>query len=82
MRVAKWGNSVAVRIPKALAERADLTEGVEVECKAVGKRIVITRRARPRRGKQYSLSVLLRQVTPENRHAEIDWGLPIGREVW
>ena len=77
MRVARWGNSLAVRIPQALAEQAHLHEGAEVEVSVGGGSLSIRRR--PRR---YTLDELVDQITPENRHEETDWGEPQGKEVW
>ena len=71
MRVAKWGNSLAVRIPQALAEQAQLDEGAEVEVSVEGGSLSIRRR--PHR---YTLDELVDQITPENRHEETDWGEP------
>ena len=71
MRVAKWGNSLAVRIPQALAEQAQLDEGAEVEVSVEGGSLSVRRR--PRR---YTLDELVDQITPENRHEETDWGEP------
>jgi antitoxin MazE len=71
MRVAKWGNSLAVRIPQALAEQAQLDEGAEVEVSVEGGSLSVRRR--PRR---YTLDELVEQITPENRHEETDWGEP------
>jgi antitoxin MazE len=77
MRVARWGNSLAVRIPQALAEQAQLDEGTEVEVSLEGGSLSIRRRP-PR----YTLDELVDQITPENRHEEADWGEPQGKEVW
>jgi antitoxin MazE len=77
MRVTRWGNSLAVRIPKPLAEQIDIAEGSEVELTVVEGALTIRPRAR-----RYTLEELLEQVTPENRHDEIDWGEPQGKEVW
>jgi antitoxin MazE len=77
MRVARWGNSLAVRIPQALAEQAQLDEGTEVEVSLEGGSLSIRRRP-PR----YTLDELVDQITPENRHEEADWGEPHGKEVW
>jgi len=73
--VQKWGNSLGVRIPKALAQKAGLSEGTPVEIILGDESIII----RPRR---YSLETLLSGVTPENLHREEDTGKPVGREVW
>ena len=77
MRVTRWGNSLAVRIPKQLAEQTNITEGSEVELGVTDGAVIV----RPK-GRRYTIEELLDQVTPENRHDEIDWGEPQGKEVW
>jgi antitoxin MazE len=77
MRVTRWGNSLAVRIPKALAEQTRIEEGSEVELSVSDGALMIRPQARA-----YRLEELLAQVTPENRHDEVDWGEPEGKEVW
>ena len=77
MRVTRWGNSLAVRIPKALAEQTDLHEGSEVELSITDGALTVRPRARG-----YTLEQLLDEVTPENRHDEIDWGEPQGKQAW
>jgi antitoxin MazE len=77
MRVTRWGNSLAVRIPKALAEQTDLREGSEVELSISDGALTVRPRAR-----SYKLEELLDQITPQNRHDEIDWGEPQGKEAW
>jgi antitoxin MazE len=77
VRVTRWGNSLAVRIPKALAEQTRIEDGSEVELSVADGALTIRPKAR-----SYSLEELLAQVTPENRHDEIDWGEPQGKEVW
>ena len=75
VQVARWGNSLGVRIPRELASSVGLTEGVRVEIAADGDRIVIT--PRPPR---YTLDQLLQGMSPEAMHAAYDWGPDIGRE--
>jgi antitoxin MazE len=77
MRVTRWGNSLAVRIPKHLAEQTNLAEGSEVELGVVDGAVIVRPRSR-----SYTLDELLAQVTNENRHDEIDWGEPQGKETW
>ncbi len=74
-QIARWGNSLAVRIPRAYAEQAGLAEGVPVEFVPEGQTLVLRRR-------RYRLASLLKQVKPENLHGEIDWGPRAGRESW
>ena len=78
VRVQKWGNSLAVRIPKPLAEDAEVKEGTVLNL-AVSEGKVI---AAPVRKKQLSLKQMLAQVTRKNLHAEVDSGSPAGREIW
>ncbi len=76
--VAKWGNSLAVRIPQNLAKEIHLAEGVEIDLGVVDGTLVM----KPRSRQRYSLDELLQGITPENRHAEIESGVAIGHEVW
>jgi antitoxin MazE len=74
-RVQKWGNSLALRIPKAFALEVGLEENGEVEL-SVDKRRLVVRPAVP----SYTLGELLADVRPSNLHGETDWGPPVGRE--
>jgi len=76
-KVQKWGNSLALRIPKSLAEEIHMKEGSSVEVSVKGKMLVIS----PVKPGRYRLETLLAQVTPENLHAETDFGGPKGREA-
>jgi antitoxin MazE len=77
-QLAKWGNSLAIRIPKPVADAAKLRSGdhLELDVEAPGS----VRIRRPQR--QPTLEELIRAITPENRHEEIDWGEPTGKELW
>ena len=77
-RVKKWGNSAAVRIPSSVlrASRLDLDEMVDVREEA--GRIVIE----PVRQKVYDLAELLKGITAKNQHESVDFGVPLGKEVW
>lgn len=77
-RIAKWGNSLAVRIPLAIAKHASLTEGDPVTLTLDREGGIVLRPARRR----YELSDLVAQITPKNRHQETDWGAPAGKEPW
>ncbi|RPI12392.1 MAG: AbrB/MazE/SpoVT family DNA-binding domain-containing protein [Acidobacteriales bacterium] len=76
--VSKWGNSLAVRIPQAIAKGARLSEG---DCLALDldpDGNIILRATRRR----YELSELISRITPKNRHRETDWGQSQGEESW
>jgi antitoxin MazE len=75
--VQRWGNSLALRIPKGFAADADLSEGAEVDMRVERRKLVVARRA-----PSYRLSELLDRVTARNRHAELSTGQPVGREIW
>ncbi|HET9293709.1 MAG TPA: AbrB/MazE/SpoVT family DNA-binding domain-containing protein [Gemmatimonadales bacterium] len=76
-RISKWGNSLAVRIPRGLTEEAGLSDGSDVEITLRDGRIVIAPV-----GPEYHLDELVEGITSENRPTETDWGRPAGNEVW
>lgn len=76
--LARWGNSLAVRIPRGLADELSLTYGTEVDLQVRDGALLMAPVSRPR----YELEDLVRGITPGNRHAEVDWGLPVGDEAW
>ncbi len=75
--VKKWGNSASVRIPAAIMDAAHLTLDEIVDIREEGGRIVIA----PVRPRSYSLDNLLAGISPENLHAEVDFGGPLGKEA-
>ena len=78
VRVHKWGNSLAVRIPKPFADEADIAEGAEMELAVSRGRLVLS----PPAQRRYRLAVLLAAVTAANLHDEMDFGAATGREAW
>jgi antitoxin MazE len=76
VQVARWGNSLGLRIPKEVARRAGLREGARVDVEAEGDRIIISP-TRPR----YVLTDLLKGMTPEEMRQAFDWGPDKGREI-
>ena len=77
-KIQKWGNSLAIRIPKSFALDINLKQDELVDLSVDESKIVIT----PIGGKKYSLKELLRGVSKNNLHGEIDTGSPIGKEIW
>ncbi len=75
MRIGKWGSSLAVRIPKAIAEQWDVSEGSHIEMASQGDQVVM-------RKQTYNLADLLADVTADNLHREQDFGESRGREQW
>ena len=76
--IKKWGNSLALRIPKLLASDANLKINKTVDISIDKGSIIIT----PINEKEYSLEKLLKGVNKSNLHGEFDIGVPIGKEIW
>jgi antitoxin MazE len=77
-KVQKWGNSLALRIPKTFASEARLENDTEVEMAFIDGQIVI----KPVRPSVWTLEQLLAGVTRDNIHHEIDVSGPVGKETW
>jgi antitoxin MazE len=78
-RIAKWGNSLGVRIPQEAAKQLHLQDGGQVSVEVMKDSLVIrpVRRAR----KKWTEKELLKGVTPEIVGGEMDWGPPVGKEL-
>ena len=76
--VQKWGNSLALRIPKAYADETSLREGASVDLTLESGTLVV----RPIRMPALTLEGLLEGVNPRNRHPSVETGPVVGREVW
>ena len=76
-QVAKWGNSLGLRLPKSVAVEAHIDDGDMVDV-TVEDGVIVIRPA----GRRYSLDELVEGISARNRHRETDWGKPVGREVW
>lgn len=76
-QIARWGNSLGLRLPKSVAAEARIGEGDTVEVSVKDGAIVV----RPAQA-TFSLHELVSKITQRNRHGETDWGKPKGREQW
>ena len=76
--IKKLANSLAICVPDEMAEAIGLEVGSEVEVRVVNGCLKVYPPGTPR----YTLEELVAQITPENRHEEVDWGPPVGKEVW
>ena len=77
VKAQKWGNSLAVRMPKAVADAVGIKENDALSLEVEGDAIKLT----PSR-QVPTLAQLLKGITAQNRHSAIDFGPPRGREVW
>ena len=76
--VKKWGHSASVRIPAAVLQAAKLRLDDSVDVREESGRIVIE----PVPRKEYVLAELVKAITSENLHEEVDFGRPVGKEAW
>ena len=78
----KWGNSLAVRIPKVLADSIKVSNGKRAEIKIENGALVLRPIVRPARKPSYTLEELLSGMTPDSVPQEVDWGPERGNEAW
>ena len=77
VKTAQWGNSIGVRIPRALARKKGIDVDSPVEITETEDGVIIT----PVGIKEYSLKELVKGITSQNRHSEVDFGHPVGKEL-
>ncbi len=78
VQVQKWGNSLAIRIPKTFVTETNLYKGAVVQLSVSDGKLVAT----PIPRKKYSLEEMLNKITEENLHPETDTGPVSGKEIW
>lgn len=77
-RVQKWGNSLALRIPKSFADEVGLLNDSSVEVSLTNGKLVVVPIEKP----GVTLKKLLAQITENNIHHEVDSGPAVGNEAW
>ena len=77
-RVQKWGNSLALRIPKSFAQEVGIDRDAPVDISLENGKLVIEPISKP----VLTLEQLLSQVTEDNIHHEVDTGPAVGKEIW
>ena len=75
--IQKWGNSLAIRIPKNITKDSRVSEGSNIDIMVENGKIILSPSPI-----EYSLKELLKNVTNENIHSEISTGDYIGGEIW
>ena len=76
--VQKWGNSLAVRIPRPFAEETNLHEDTPVDISLQHGKLVVVPVAEP----APTLEELVKQISARNRHKESETGGVVGNEIW
>ena len=77
-RIQKWGNSLALRIPKSFAREIGLDRDVPVNLSLEDGKLIVV----PIAKSSVTLERLLEQITEGNIHHEVDTGVAAGKEVW
>jgi antitoxin MazE len=77
-KIQLWGNSLALRIPKYMANQIKINNGSDIDVSLEEERIII----KPIKGKQESLDHLLSKIEKSNIHREESFGEPVGSEIW
>jgi len=78
VRIQKWGNSLALRIPESFASETNLHQESEVDLSVADGKLIISSAETP----NLTLEQLLQGVTPENLHGEVETGPAVGAEAW
>lgn len=78
LRIQKWGNSLALRIPKSFAAETKIEQNTEVDLIVTDGKLVVSPVIVP----AWTLEGLLAGISPENLHGEIDDGPSVGSESW
>jgi antitoxin MazE len=76
--VKKWGNSAAIHIPEAVMQAMQLDLDDRVDVREEAGRVIIE----PVRQRDYDLNTLLKGITAKNLHELVDFGSPMGKEIW
>ena len=74
----KWGNSLAIRVPKSVAVQLGLKAQDDLDIEVRDGNVLL----KPHLQRVYRLEDLVKRISPKNVHGEIDTGTPVGREIW
>lgn len=77
-KIQKWGNSLAVRLPKNIARAFSFKAGTPVVIKHDLRGIIVS----PKNDAEPTLEEMIAQIDPKNLPEKIDWGKPVGNEIW
>lgn len=78
IHIKKWGNSLALRLPKPFTKEVHIKEGSTVDATVKNGKIFFV----PLKQPKYTLKALLSGITKKNTHQEIDYGQAMGQEAW
>ncbi len=76
--IQKWGNSLGVRLPKSISDKKSLIQGSRVVVSETETGVLIEAVVKP----HTTLDALLAGITKDTLHEGLDWGPPVGKEIW
>ena len=77
LTLRKWGNSLAIRLPRTITEDHGLHDGSRIRYSELKTKIILELDE-----EALTLKDLVDRITPENMHPATDWGTPVGKEIW
>ena len=80
VQIAKWGNSLGLRIPRGIADSLDIQVGDTLELAPAEGGLLLKKTLR--RGKRYVLADILDSFACSSTHPKVDFGKPQGEEAW
>ena len=78
IKMQKWGNSLALRIPSSMAKQLGIQQNTLVKIEEKGNKIILEPVKKPR----YNFQDLVKDIQTHNLHEEQSFGEPIGKEIW
>lgn len=77
LKVQKWGNSLAIRIPKSVADDLGLSEGSQMNYTKRSRKLILEAEE-----ESLTLDALVANISRANLHPATNWGTPQGQEIW
>lgn len=79
LTISKWGNSQGIRFPKDLLEKLHAKVGSTLNVEYQDGKVIIE----PIEvHKKYDIHELCKNITPEDKPEEVNWGKAEGNEIW
>ncbi len=78
--VSKWGNSSAIRLPKAVLDALNVKAGEEINLSVVGSVVTLTANRSPKIPSLEWIVAEMKRLGPENEPETVDWGPDVGSE--
>ncbi len=80
IHAATWGNSIAIRLPKKIRDSKGISAGTPLTIEESTTEIIIKKKRRV--NEKIDIDAMIKRIRPNTLHEPIDWGQPVGKEVW